>query len=82
MGASKELFMEVRLRAEMSEETFTQIPEHLRDEMKIKSIEAANFREVYKKDKVWSKLQKEMVAALEARAEREAQIRVANRWLF
>ena len=50
--------------------------------MKIKSIEAANFKEVYKKDKVWSKLQKEMVAALEARAEREAQIRVANRWLF
>tara|TARA_R110000824_G_scaffold38477_8_gene117504 strand:- start:2475 stop:2714 length:240 start_codon:yes stop_codon:yes gene_type:complete len=79
MGASKDLFMEVRLRAEMSEETFTQIPEHLRDEMKIKSIEAANFKEVYKKDKAWSLLQKEMIKALEARAQREAQIRVESR---
>ena len=65
MGASKDLFMEVRLRAEMSEETFTQIPEHLRDEMKIKSIEAANFKEVYKKDKAWSLLQKEMIKLVE-----------------
>jgi len=79
MGASKELFMEVRLRAEMSEETFTQIPEHLRDEMKIKSIEAANFKEVYKKDKIWRDLNKEMVEVLKDKAEREAQIRVANR---
>lgn len=79
MGASKNLFMEVRLRAEMSEETFTQIPEHLRDEMKIKSIEAANFKDVYKKDKAWSLLQKEMIKALEARAQREAQIRVESR---
>ena len=79
MGASKDLFMEVRLRAEMSEETFTQIPEHLRDKMKIKSIEAANFKEVYKKDKTWSLLQKEMIKALEARAQREAQIRVESR---
>ncbi len=79
MGASKDLFMEVRLRAEMSEETFSAIPEHLRDEMKIKSIEAANFKELYNADPVWKCLQDEMVEALKNRQQREAEIRVANK---
>ncbi len=75
MGLSKMDFMEVRLRAEMSEETYMGIPEHLRDEMKIKSIEAANFKEHYRKDKKWNELHKEMVDAIKARTEREEQIR-------
>ena len=79
MGASKDLFMEVRLRAEMSEETFTQIPEHLRDEMKIKSIEAANFKEIYKKDEQWRKFNKLVGESIQARADWEAKIRLANR---
>ena len=79
MGASKQLFMEVRLRAEMSEETFTQIPEHLRDEMKIKSIEAANFKEIYKKDDIWKCLQDEMVDAFKKRQKREAEIRIEHK---
>ena len=79
MGASKDLFMEVRLRAEMSEETFSAIPEHLRDEMKIKSIEAANFKEVYRKDEQWRKFNTLVGDAMEARSEWEAKIRIENR---
>ena len=79
MGASKDLFMEVRLRAEMSEETFSAIPEHLRDEMKIKSIEAANFKEVYRKDEQWRKFNTLVGDAMEARSEWEARIRIENR---
>jgi uncharacterized Fe-S center protein len=79
MGASKDLFMEVRLRAEMSEETFSAIPEHLRDEMKIKSIEAVNFKEVYRKDEQWRKFNTLVGDAMEARSEWEARIRIENR---
>ena len=79
MGASKDLFMEVRLRAEMSEETFSAIPEHLRDEMKIKSIEAVNFKEVYKKCEQWRKFNTLVRDAMEARSEWEARIRIENR---
>ena len=79
MAASKDLFMEVRLRAEMSEETFSAIPEHLRDEMKIKSIEAANYKDIYKKDEQWVSANKELGEAIKNRAEHEARIRIANR---
>jgi len=79
MSASKDLFMDVRLRAEMSEETFSAIPEHLRDEMKIKSIEAANFKEVYRKDEQWRKFNTLVGDAMEARSEWEAKIRIENR---
>ena len=79
MGASKSLFMEVRLRAEMAEETFTQIPEHLRDQFKIKSIEADNFKEIYKADELWQTYNKNMIEWLKDRQEREAQIRVEHR---
>ena len=79
MSASKDLFMDVRLRAEMSEETFSAIPEHLRDEMKIKSIEAVNFKEVYRKDEQWRKFNTLVGDAMQARSEWEARIRIENR---
>ena len=79
MGASKDLFMEVRLRAEMSEEIFMDIPEHLRDEMKIKSVEASNFKDIYKKDEHWKKYNGLISEAIQARSDREAEIRVAHR---
>jgi len=72
-------FMEVRLRAEMSEETYMGIPEHLRDEMKIKSIEASNFKELYRADPDWNEWNDDMIEAIKGRSEREAQIRVENR---
>jgi lipopolysaccharide biosynthesis regulator YciM len=79
MGASKDLFMEVRLRAEMSEETFSAIPEHLRDEMKIKSIEAANFKDIYKKDKHWVASNIDVGDCMKRRGEHEARIRIENK---
>lgn len=79
MGASKQLFMDVRIRCEMSEETFSEIPEHLKDEMKIKSIEAVNFKEVYRKDEQWRKFNTLVGDAMQARSEWEAKIRIANR---
>jgi hypothetical protein len=79
MGLSKIDFMEVRLRAEMSEETFSAIPEHLRDEMKIKSIEAANFKEAYKKCEQWRKFNILVGDAMQARSEWEARIRIENK---
>ena len=71
--------MEVRLRAEMSEETFSAIPEHLRDEMKIKSIEAANFKEIYKADKHWVAANIDVSDCMKKRGEIEAQIRIENK---
>lgn len=79
MGASKGLFMDVRIRCEMSEDVFSEIPEHLRDEMKIKSIEAANFKEAYKKCEQWRKFNILVGDAMEARSEWEAKIRIENR---
>ena len=79
MGRMKDEFMDVRIRCEMSEETFSEIPEHLRDEMKIKSIEAANFKEAYKKCEQWRKFNTLVGDAMEARSEWEAKIRIENR---
>jgi hypothetical protein len=71
--------MDVRIRCEMSEDVFSEIPEHLRDEMKIKSIEAANFKEAYKKCEQWRKFNILVGDAMEARSEWEAKIRIENR---
>ena len=79
MGRTKDDFMDVRIRAEMDENVYSQIPEHLRDEMKIKSIEAANFKEVYRKDEQWRKFNTLVGDAMEARSEWEARIRIENR---
>ena len=79
MGLSKIDFMDVRIRAEMDEHIYSQIPEHLRDEMKIKSIEAVNFKEVYRKDEQWRKFNTLVGDAMEARSEWEAKIRIENR---
>ena len=79
MGASKQLFMDVRIRCEMSEDVFSEIPEHLRDEMKIKSIEAANFKDLYKADKHWVASNIDVSDCMKKRAEHEARIRIENR---
>tara|TARA_R110000823_G_scaffold269380_1_gene389159 strand:+ start:436 stop:675 length:240 start_codon:yes stop_codon:yes gene_type:complete len=79
MGRTKDDFMNVRIRAEMDEHIYSQIPEILKDEMKIKSIEAANFKEVYRKDEQWRKFNTLVGDAMEARSEWEAKIRIENR---
>lgn len=75
MGASKDLFMEIRIQAEMDEETYNQIPNEMRDKFKIKRIEATNFREHYEADKIWRQLHSEMVEKLKERQIREEEIR-------
>ena len=77
MGANKDLHMVIR--AEMSESVYCDIPDHLKDEMKLKSIEADNFKEDYRKDETWKELNKKVVEAVKARAKRQDEIRVEIR---
>lgn len=76
---SKDLFMEVRIKAEMDEETFNDIPITVRDRMKIKAIEAANFEQYYKADMEWKKRHEQVVEAIKHQREREDEIRVEIR---
>jgi len=75
MEGAKEMFMEIRIKAEMSEDTFRKIPSEVKEEMKIKSIEALNFREIYKKDALWKTNNKELSEAIQRRSKREDIIR-------
>jgi len=75
MEGAKEMFMEIRIKAEMSEDTFRKIPNEVKEEMKIKSIEALNFREIYKKDALWKTHNKELSEAIQRRSKREDVIR-------
>ena len=75
---SKELWeqqRETEIIAQMTEAMYLQIPDHIRDEMKLKSISEPNWREVYKEDEQWNELHKEMVKALKAQKQREDEIR-------
>jgi|15BtaG_2_1085339.scaffolds.fasta_scaffold01272_11 TRAP-type C4-dicarboxylate transport system substrate-binding protein len=74
MGRTKDL--QIEIRATMSEQTFQGIPEHLRDEMTIKAVEVTNWKDEYKKDEYWTRLNKEFIEALKARQQREEEIRV------
>ncbi len=76
MGASGKLFLEIR--AEMAASTYEDIPAHLRDEMKVKSIDYPEMRETYQKDVKWRELNKGVAEAFKLRLEREDEIR-ANR---
>ena len=73
---SKDLFMDVRIQAEMSDDVYNQIPAHLRDSFKVKSIEADNFKDVYREDRKWKELHLTFIKALQDRQQREAEIRV------
>jgi len=79
MSASKDLFMEIRVRAEMDEDTFRRIPEEVREQMRITRIEASNFREIYRNDPDWKELNKSLRTAIDERAQREAEIRLESR---
>ena len=78
MGASSKAFLEVRIRAEMSEETYCSIPKHLIDEMTIKSITDEGFKEEYKKSLVWVQLGKEISKFYKERTKLEEAIRNEN----
>ena len=79
MGASNKAFLEVRIRAEMSEETYCSKPKHLIDEMTIKSISDEGFKEEYKKSPVWVELNKQIGQFYKERTKLEEAIRNENR---
>ena len=66
---------QIQLRAEMDAETFEQIPEHLRDNIKTKAIDYAHMKPIYQKDKLWKQLNADVIEAVQLRADREAEIR-------
>lgn len=77
MGRTKDL--QIEIRSTMTEETFQQIPEHLRDEMTIKAIEVTNWKAEYKKDELWCAINDDFIRELKARKEREEEIRTEIR---
>lgn len=76
MGRVKEWAMEIIIKAEMSEETFSRIDQDVRGEMKIKSIEAANFKDEYKKNHEWKVFTGVISQALKDRSKIEDEIRL------
>ena len=81
MGASKYLFMNVRLSAEIDEQEWNEIPNEYRDMFSVKRIEVIEIggkpaKETYKQCDTWKRLNDEMIDKLKARQEREEQIRV------
>jgi hypothetical protein len=65
----------IQLRAEMDAETFQEIPEHLRDRIKTKSIDYAHMRDVYEQYARWKEANEQVIEAVKLRAEIEAEIR-------
>ena len=75
---SKDLHNDLRetyIYATIDEERFMEIPSALREEMTIKRIDQPNFRSVYENDAEWVKLHEVVKKALQARSEREDEIR-------
>ena len=70
---------ETEIIAQMTEAMYLQIPDHIRDEMKLKSISEPNWKEVYEADEQWQELHKEFIEALKAQKQREDEIRAENR---
>ena len=67
---------ETEIIAQMREDLYLRIPSDIRQEMKLKSIDEPNWREVYEDNPEWKKAQKAFIEALKNRKEIEAQIRV------
>lgn len=75
---SKDLFNDLRetyIYATIDEERFMEIPSEIREEMTIKRIDQPNFRPLYEQDSEWKKRQEAVKKALQARSEREDEIR-------
>lgn len=79
---SKELFhdlREIQIIAEMSEQTYMDIPSHLREQMKLKRIDQPNFRPIYEKDNKWKERHQSVIEASKSRSEREDEIRAMHK---
>ena len=85
MGASKDLFMEVQIQAEIDEDAWNELPNEYKYKFKMKRIEVERIngehaKDVYRKDPKWVELNKAMIEAIENRRNREEQIRVELRF--
>ena len=77
MGAISE--WHIAIQSEMSEDTWSEIPKHLQEQIKHKKIEVLDAKKVYRKDLEWNELNQIVRKALDLRAEREAKIRIENK---
>jgi len=75
MGKSGEEFMSVRIKAEMNESIFKEIPAHLRDDIKIKYIDIPDCKEMYQKSKLWCLVNESFVKSLKAKLHLEDELR-------
>ena len=75
MGQAGRDFMEVRIQSTMNEETWSKIPEELKEEIKHKSITIDGMKEVYRKDLDWKVAHAIVVKALKDRSKIEDEIR-------
>jgi len=79
MGKSGEFFMEVRIRAEMSNDTYERIPNELKQEMVIKSIDIPDYKEIYKQSPKWKEANKQLVEAIKNRSDIQDEIRAEKK---
>ena len=71
--------MEILIKAEITEEVFNKIPNELKDQIKIRLIEAVDYKELYKQSKEWKEANKELSEAIRKRDEIQDEIRANNK---
>ena len=71
--------MEILIKAEITEEVFNKIPNELKDQIKIRLIEAVNYKELYKQSKEWKEANKELSEAIQKRDAIQDEIRANNK---
>jgi len=69
--------MKVLIRAEITEEVFNKIPNEIKDQIKIRLIEATDYKELYKQSKEWKDANKMLSEAIRHRDSIQDQI-IAN----
>jgi len=67
--------MKVLIRAEITEEVFNKIPNEIKDQIKIRLIEATDYKELYKQSKDWKDANKMLSEAIRHRDSIQDQIR-------
>jgi len=67
--------MKVLIRAEITEEVFNKIPNEIKDQIKIRLIEATDYKELYKQSKEWKDANKMLSEAIRHRDSIQDQIR-------
>ncbi len=84
MGASKDLFMEIRIQAETSEEQWNALSDEVKEVFNMKRIEVDKIqgveaKEVYRKDPRWKAANSDLSDVIKRRQEIEEQIRTRLR---